>query len=150
MAAEGLRKGYGSGLQAGTVSELSNQLEQINLRNKLFKKINFALVVVVAGLAIFSFYYFVWRFAVVDDIKITQDEKEPTTVWYDFKVIQGGILQWGRENSVVSEPVPTGEKRRFRYKRPGLGKKEFSVYLRSRSGPFPSWTSKTFLVSGGG
>lgn len=150
MAAEGLRKGYGSGLQAGNVSELSNQLERINLKNKLFKKINLALVLIVAALGIFSYYYFVWRYAEVDEIKITQDTKEPGTVWYDFKVIQDGFLRYGRENSILGEPVTAGENRRFRYRRPVQGNKEFSVFLRSRSGPFPSWTTKSFLVSGGG
>ena len=149
MAADGLRKGYGGGLQAGNVSELSNQLEQINLKNKLFKKINFALVIIVAALAIFSFYYFVWRYAVVDEIKITQDTKEPTTVWFDFKVMQDGFLRYGHENSILGEPVKASEKKRFRYKRNVQGKKDFTVFLRSRSGPFPSWTTKTFLVSGG-
>ncbi len=149
MAAEGLRKGYGGGLQAGNVSELSNQLEQINLKNKLFKKINLALVLIAAALAIFSYYHFVWSYAVVDDLKITQDAKDPLNVFFDFKVLRGGFLRYGHEKSALGEPVKAGENRRFRYKRNVRGKKEFTVFIRSRSGPFPSWTTKTFLVSGG-
>jgi len=149
MAGEGVRRGYGGGLQTGDVSELSHQLEQIKRKNRLFKQINFGLAAIVVALLAFSFYYFVWSYAIIDDVKITQDSKDPLDIWFDFKVISGGFLRYSHEKSILGEPVETGATRRFHYKRAVQGKKDFTVFVRSRWAIFPSWTTKTFLVSGG-
>lgn len=148
MNTVGIRKGIGSGVQAADFSDLSNQLEGIQGRNRMFAKINVALVIVVISLVSFSYYYFVWRYAVVDDVKITQDEKDPSKIWFDFRVLNDGFLRYGHQSSVLGDPVVAGQKKRFSYQRPVQGKTEFEVFLRSRSGPLPSWTTKTFKSAG--
>lgn len=148
MADEDLRRGYGDGLQVGNVSELGNQLEQLKKKTVLFKTMNLGVAAVIVAMAVFSYYYFVWRYAVIDEVKITQDSSEPFVVWFDFKVLKGGFLEYGHEKSLLGEPVATGDKRHFRYKRHVTGKKEFDVFVRSRSGPFPERSTKTFQVSG--
>jgi hypothetical protein len=148
MAGEGARRGYGNGLQAGDVSDLSHQLEQIKKKNRLFKKVNFGLAAIVVALISFSFYYFVWSYAVIDEVKITQDSKDPSAVWFDFNVTSGGFLRYGHGQSSSGEPVEKGDKRHFRYQRDAYGK-DFTVFVRSRWLIFPSWTTKTFSVSGG-
>lgn len=148
MNTEGIRKGVGSGIQSANFSNLSNQLEGIQRRNRIFAKINVALVVVVMSLVSFSYYYFVWRYAVVDEVKITQDEKDPFKIWFDFKVLSDGFLRYGHQNSILGDPVLAGQKKNFWYKRNVPDKAEFSVFLRSRSGPLPSWTTKTFKSAG--
>jgi len=149
MPGNGLRKGIGDGLQKGNASELGNQLQQLKKKTVLFTSMNFGVAVVIVAMAMFSYYHFVWRYAVIDDLKITQDATEPTRVWFDFKVLQGGFLEYGHEKSLMGEPVETGAKKHFRYGRQVVGKKEFEVFVRSRWGPFPSRTAKTFQVTGG-
>jgi hypothetical protein len=149
MPGNGLRKGIGDGLQQGNFSELGNQLEQLKKKTILFTGMNVGVAAAIVGMVAFSYYYFVWRYAVIDEVKMTQDAAEPIRVWFDFKVLQGGYLEYGHEKSLLGEPVETGEKKHFRYGRHVAGKKEFQVFVRSRTGPFPSWTTKTFQVSGG-
>src|SRR5208337_2417987 len=101
------------------------------------------------AVAAFSFYYFVWSYAVLDNIRMTLDAANPPKVRVTYEVKYGGRVnyyygrissEYGRVSSETS--YEAGEKDDFELR--VIDQSEFSVSVRSRRGIFPSWHTEHF------
>jgi len=145
-----LKSSYGGGLQAIDFSDVSRQIEQAKKKNKRLKQGSVVLVVAALLLGGLLFNYFVWRYAVIDNLQITQDSSERRKADFAFNVKSGGVVSRGYEKAVNEDIVSTGQNASFHwlwYVPPS--KQEFTVYVRSRWGIFPTWETKTFSLSAG-
>ena len=149
MAEDKIKRGYGAGLQAIDFSDVARQIEQAKKKNKVLKGSALALLVVSLLIGYLLFDYFIGRYAVIEDLQITQDAKTPTWVDFKFLVKKDGVVVRGYEKAVVEDIVSTTQKQHFWWNwdvdKP---KTEFTVYTRSRRGIFPTWETKTFVIPG--
>ena len=158
MAKVGLKGGFGAGLERGDFSELSLQLEHARKKTKLFRRIITGLALLIVIVAIFSFDYFIWRYAVIDNPKISLDSvwmssnRKRSGIWIrmSFDVKKSGILECVFPGSTLVEPVNSGEKRNFRWRCGDVpqSQREFTAFIRSISGVLPGWETKTFSIPG--
>ena len=94
------------------------------------------------------FNHFVWRYAVIEDLQITQRQGDWKMVDFKFKVKKGGIVTRGYEKAVSEDIVREGHNASFEWRwYVDPAKKDFSVYVRSRWGFIPIWETKIFPVS---
>lgn len=150
MDEDKLKGGYGGGLQAMDFSDVSRQIERAKKKNRQLKHSMFGLAIAAFVIAGLLFNYFVWRYAVIDNLQMTQDSSERKKVHFAFNVKHGGVVSRGYEEAVTEDIVAAGRTHKFSwswYISPP--KQEFTVYVRSRWGIFPTWETKTFSVSVG-
>ena len=149
MTEDKIKRGYGAGLQAIDFSDVARQIEQAKKKNKLLKGSAVGLLVVSLLIGYLLFDYFVGRYAVIEDLKMTQDAKTPTRVDFTFLVKKDGVVVRGYEKAVVEDIVSANQKQHFWWNwTVDKSKNEFTVYTRSRWGIFPTWETKTFALSG--
>ena len=148
MTEDKIKRGYGAGLQAIDFSDVARQIEQAKKKNKLLKGSAIGLVVVSLLIGYLLFDYFVGRYAVIEDLKMTQDAKTPTRVDFTFLVKKDGVVVRGYEKALVEDIVSANQKQHFEWNwTVDKSKNEFTVYTRSRWGIFPTWETKTFTLS---
>lgn len=148
MVQDRLHDEFSSGLDRAE-AELKVQLQEAVRRTRRFGKTFVGLLVMAAFIIGFSFYYFVWRYAVIDQVKITQDSANPSTVGFRFAVVSEGFIEYGHGNSRSGEPVGKGDERNFSYRRPVReSETRFTVFIRCRKAIFPYWYSETFWAKG--
>lgn len=135
----------GDRLQTADVSKLTYELEKSKKKTKLLKQAIWGLAVLIGIAAICSYYFLVLSYASIEGLKITQSSSDPTKVQFNFTVTSDGFLEYGHQTSVLGEPVKKGDKRDFtRQREVDPSKNEYVVFVRSRSGIFPLWTTQTF------
>ena len=152
MSRVGLGKGHGKGLEAVDFGSLSRQLDLHRKKNRFLKKIGLAIIVLLALLAYWFHDYFVGSYAVLDNVSVKQDASKPKTVWYSFDVKKGGYVALGYEETLWTGKFKSGSHYRSESAVSSYStrmKQNFTVFVRSRSGMFPSWHTKQFSISGG-
>jgi 4-amino-4-deoxy-L-arabinose transferase-like glycosyltransferase len=149
MAQQGFHRDFGNAVQTGEISELLKQFEEAKRKSRKLRKAISGLALLLALAAGFSFYLLVWRYAAIDEVKITQDTADPAKVRFRFVVVSDGFLKYGHRNSSSGEPVRRGDRRDFEYKRDvPLSQEKFKVFIRSRSGILPALYSESFSTRG--
>ena len=133
------------GLQVWDFGELSRQLKQVSRQNALLKTCIIVSIPVFIAVAVFSFYHFVWSYAVLNNIRMTQDAANPTHVRVTYEVKHGGRVNYSYgELWSAEKPYETGDKDDFNCRVGTGGKPEFIIYVRSRQGIFPSRHTEHF------
>ncbi len=107
MVQDRLHDEFSSGLGRAE-AELKVQHQEAVRRTRRFGKTFVGLLVMAAFVIGFSFYYFVWRYAVIDQVKITQDSANPSSVGFRFTVVSDGFIEYGHGNSRSGEPSGQG------------------------------------------
>lgn len=143
-------RGSQEGLGSADVSQLRNQLEKVRKQNSMLRIGVIGLFALVLLIGYLIFYWHVGRYAVIDDLQITQDATTRKKVYFRWHVKEGGLIRRGYEGATAEDVVIAGKKDSYEW---GWfvapSQKEFTVYLRSRSGIFPTWTTKVFSLSPG-
>jgi len=148
MTEDKLERGFGGGLQAIDFSDVARQIEQAKKRNRILKQSMAALIVFAVVMAGLLYNYFVLRFAIIEDLKITQDTSEPKKIHYQFKAKTGGIVEAGYEKAIMEDIVTAGRNHTFYWSwTVHPSKREFTFYLRSRGGILPTTETRSFSVS---
>src|SRR5208283_6197947 len=95
----------------------------------------------------FCFHYFVWRYAVIDDISVTQDTSDTKKIWWKFAVKEGGIVERGYERAVIRDLVSPGRETLYWSWYVPDGTQQFTTFVRYRQGIFPRWQTNFFSLS---
>lgn len=145
---EQIKRGYGAGLQAIDFSDISGQIEKAKKRNKQLKIIGAILLMLSLIIGYLLYGYFVGRYAVIEDLVMTQDISNPRLIHFKFSVKEGGIVEKGYEKAIIEEIVRANSKPTFRWSwAVEPSKREFEVYVRSRSGVIPVREKRTFPIA---
>jgi hypothetical protein len=128
--------------------ELSHQLGIVRKRNRSLKLGVGGLIVLLVLVASLFYHFFVWRYAVLEEMSIKQDASQPTRVYFTFKVKSGGLIERGFGNAISEDELATGDAGTFvwQWHVPETAR-DFTVYARSRWAIFPTWQTRTFSVS---